>query len=410
MTRKAGRAQAWVLHAEHLLGPMARTATRLGLERSAQLRRQRLADAARDRQRQRRRPTRPYMRALSVEPGGRFSWRTVASPPPPGPDGALVHPIAVASCDLDRALALGRSPFPLPLHFGHECVAEVLEVGDHVASVSRGQRVVVPFQISCGRCGRCLTGHTGSCTTVPPISMYGFGIGGGHWGGAFSDVLAVPYADAMLVPLPEQISPAHAASVADNVGDAHRHVAPHLPAILRDDPDAAVLLIGAVHERSLLSPSVPLYAGLIARMLGARQVMMVDVRAHVLAHAERIGLIAVPLRELTDVGRAALVVESSGSPHGLRVALRAAANDGICTSSGGLHNSTRIPTGLLYGRNITFHLGRAHARTQIPHVLNMMIDGLRPEAVTTHTGRIDDAPLCLREHVHHNATKTILVE
>jgi alcohol dehydrogenase len=57
------------------------------------------------------------MRALSVSPGGRFSWRDVAAPESPGPLAAIVRPLAVATCDLDRPLALGRTPFPLPLHF-----------------------------------------------------------------------------------------------------------------------------------------------------------------------------------------------------------------------------------------------------------------------------------------------------
>jgi alcohol dehydrogenase len=109
-------------------------------------------------------------------------------------------PLPVATCDLDRPLALGATPFPLPLRFGHECVAEVLSVGDQVARLRPGQRVVVPFQISCGSCSPCQAGHTGNCASVPPISMYGFGVAGGHWGGALSDQLAVPYADAMLVP------------------------------------------------------------------------------------------------------------------------------------------------------------------------------------------------------------------
>jgi alcohol dehydrogenase len=121
------------------------------------------------------------MRALSVSPGARFAWREVPVPPPPGPAAAIVHPIAVATCDLDRALALGATPFLLPLHFGHECVAEVLSTGEQVQTVNPGDRVVVPFQISCGRCPRCQAGLTANCQSVPPISMYGFGIGGGHW-------------------------------------------------------------------------------------------------------------------------------------------------------------------------------------------------------------------------------------
>ncbi len=66
--------------------------------------------------------------------------------------------------------------------------------------------------------------------------MYGFGLGGGHWGGAVADQLAVPYAEAMLVSLPDGIEPAVAASVRDNVVDAHRHIGPHLPAVLERDP------------------------------------------------------------------------------------------------------------------------------------------------------------------------------
>ncbi|MGD9737300.1 MAG: alcohol dehydrogenase catalytic domain-containing protein [Solirubrobacterales bacterium] len=52
-------------------------------------------------------------------------------------------------------MGLGAAPFPLPLHFGHECVAEVVEVAAGVSAVRPGQRVVVPFQISCGDCEPC---------------------------------------------------------------------------------------------------------------------------------------------------------------------------------------------------------------------------------------------------------------
>src|SRR5690349_11436971 len=85
-----------------LASSAARAAGTIALERAASLRRQRLRDAIRDRVRQRRHPTRPRMRALTASHGGRFTWRDVPVPPPPGPDAAIVHPIAVATCDLDR--------------------------------------------------------------------------------------------------------------------------------------------------------------------------------------------------------------------------------------------------------------------------------------------------------------------
>ena len=58
----------------------------------------------------------------------------------------------------------------------------------------------------------CRNRLTGNCRSVPPISMYGFGVAGGAWSGAFSEQVAVPYADAMLVPLPAGVDPVAVAS------------------------------------------------------------------------------------------------------------------------------------------------------------------------------------------------------
>jgi len=391
--------------------PVATTATGAALERDADLRLRRAREALRDRIAQRRRPTRERMRALRLRPGGRFDWREVPVPPSPGPDGAIVHPIAVATCDLDRLLALGGTPFPLPLHFGHECVAEVLEVGERVQTVKPGQRVVVPFQISCGVCEACRAGHTGNCLSVPPLSMYGFGFGGGHWGGAVSDKLAVPFADGMLVPLPEGIEPAAAASVADNVCDGYRHVAPYAAGLLERDPGASFLILAGMGRKPRFSSSVCLYAGLAARALGFREVHLVDSRSHVREHAERLGIAAHRPSDLRRLPPAPLVMDASVTPAGLRAALAHTAPDGICSSAGSLHRSTRIPTGLMYARNATYHVSRTHARALIPQVLELVGSGkLRPELVTTDLASLDDAPRALRDHATGEATKTILVE
>jgi threonine dehydrogenase-like Zn-dependent dehydrogenase len=79
-------------------------------------------------------------------------------------------PSAMATCDLDRPVGLGATPFPLPLHFGHECVGEVLAVGEAVRTVRPGDRVAVPFQISCGTCLACRNRLTGNCRSVPPMA------------------------------------------------------------------------------------------------------------------------------------------------------------------------------------------------------------------------------------------------
>jgi alcohol dehydrogenase len=397
-------------HTAGLFAPKVATAfAPAALERDAGQRLRRVAMAAGDRVRQRVRPSRPLMRTLTVSPGLRLAWRDVPVPPPPGRLGAIVHPVAVATCDLDRALALGATPFALPVGLGHECVAEVLEVGERVTDVRPGQLVVVPFQINCGACPPCRGGRTGNCTAVPPLSMYGFGLGGGHWGGALSDQLLVPFADAMLVPLPGDLEPAAAASVCDNVSDGFCHIAPHLPGLLERDPDTEVLIIAAVTRGSMFSPSVALYAGLAARALGARHVHLVDERRSVRDHAERLSLHAMRPEELRGQAPVPLVVDSSAHPRGLRAALSHTAPDGICTSAGGVYGTARIPAGLLYSRNATYHVGRTHSRAMIPQVLDLMTSGrFHPEAVTTTVAPLDDAPRALRQHYLTDSTKTIL--
>jgi alcohol dehydrogenase len=399
----------WLRQARALADPAGPVAARVALERDATTRGRRLVATARDAARQRVRPTRPRMRALVLLPGGRLRWRSVPAPPPPGPLEAVVHPLAIATCDMDRALCAGATPFATPLRFGHECVAEVLSVGGDVATVRPGQRVVVPFQISCGTCAPCRARRTANCATVPPISMYGFGVTGGHWGGAVADQLAVPYADGMLVPLPDGLDPVAAASVADNVSDAYRHVGPHLPGLVAAGHAARLLVVGAMTRRHVFTASVSLYTGLIAQALGAREVVVADARPGVRAQAAALGLEAVEPAEARGRPPFPLVADVSVTPRGLAFALSRTAPDGICTSSGSLHASVRVPATLMYGRNATLTIARAHARALIPEVLGLMAAGrLHPERVTTAVAPVDEAPAALAEHVRAGSTKTII--
>lgn len=401
------RPRGWLRHYAGMLTPDAAAAAPVVLERDNGRRLGRLASAVSDSAAQRVRSTRPRMRALVASPGARLRWRDVPTPPPPGPLGAIVHPIAIATCDLDCPLALGATQLPLPLHLGHECVAEVLAVGERVSSVRVGDRVIVPFQISCGACDPCRAGRTGSCAEVPPISMYGMGFGAGHWGGAFSDQLAVPFADAMLVALPEGIDPVAAASVADNVCDAYRHIVPHAPALLERDPEAEVLVVAAARRRTLFTASLPLYTCLIARAHGVRNVTLADARPHVREHARRLGFEALHPRALRLRRPAALVADVNTNAG---LALANTAPDGICSSSGGLHRGGTVPMLRMYVRNVTFHVGRTHARALMPEVLALMVDGrLRPESIPVSVASLENAPSVLREYfLSGEGIKTVL--
>ncbi len=394
-------------HYAGLLGPSGAAGASLAAERAAAQRLGRLAQAGRDRAGQRLHPSRPTMRALTASSGGRLRFTSAPVPRLPGPRGAIVHPVAASTCDLDCPLALGATQFPLPLHLGHECVAEVLAVGEQVGTVRVGDRVLVPFQINCGECRPCREGRTGNCASVPPVSMYGFGLTGGHWGGAFSDQLAVPFADAMLVGLPADMDAAAVASVADNVCDAYRHVEPHLPGLLERDPDAEVLIFAAATPKLLFSPSLPLYTGLLACTFGARNVVLADSRPTVREHAERLGLQALHPKALRGRGPAPLVIDCSGDA--IDRALAQTAPDGVCSSAGSLHRAARVPVLKMYARNVTLHMGRTHARALMPRVLELIVAGrLHPEVVTTCVAPLDDAPSVLREHFLGGGVKTVL--
>ncbi|NGO66957.1 alcohol dehydrogenase catalytic domain-containing protein [Streptomyces boncukensis] len=388
----------------------ARPAARALLEHHTGLRAARLAAAAADGLRERLRPTRGRMRALTAGPGG-LAWREVPQPPPPGPRGASVRPIAAATCDMDRPLALGATPFPLPAHLGHECVAQVLEVGDEVTRVRPGDQVVVSFQVACGRCPSCAGGATGVCEEVPPCSMYGFGAMGGHWGGTFSEVVAVPYADAMLFRLPPGVSPLAASSVADGVCDGYRHLARHLPGLLDQDKDTEVLILAGLARRPLFSPSAALYAGLAARALGAREVRLCDSRPAVRERAAQLGMVPLAPRELGPRQRARLVIDRSCHRRGVPLALSLTRPEGVCASTGGLHRVARVPYLTSFGRRVTLQLGDSHNQAAVPRVLELIAAGeLRPELVISRTAPFDDGVRALRAHVRGDAVKTVLVE
>ncbi|HEX2086664.1 MAG TPA: alcohol dehydrogenase catalytic domain-containing protein [Solirubrobacteraceae bacterium] len=326
------------------------------------------------------------MRSLVLEDTRRLVWQEVPEPRREREREAIVRPLAVATCDLDQPMIFGRTPFPFPIHLGHECVAEVVEGPE---GFEPGERVVVPFQISCGTCERCRRGLTGSCTTVRPLSMYGFGALGGEWGGMLSDLALVPYADAMLVPLPEGVDPAVVASAADNIPDGWRAVAP----ALADLPAADVLVVGGGGGRS-----IPLYAVDAAVALGAASVTYVDTDGDRLRVAEGLGARAVEGPPERSLGRFPVTVDGTGTPDGLVATLRLTDWGGRCTSIGQLEPEAPLPLFELYTRGVELHIGRAMARPAIPPILDLVAAGrLRPQLVTSATAAWDDAPEALLE-------------
>jgi threonine dehydrogenase-like Zn-dependent dehydrogenase len=329
------------------------------------------------------------MQQLIYTGPGQLSWNEAPEPKLSSDAAALVRPLAVSTCDLDGLIVRGESPFPPPFPIGHECVAEVVEVGDGAGALEPGQLVSVPFQISCGECDPCRQGHSSNCASVPLMSTYGFGPAVAEWGGFLADLVCVPYASHMLVPLPDGLQPSQVASASDNLADGWRTVAPQL----EREPGAPVLIVGGAGPGS-----IGLYAAAIAKAMGSDSVMYVDADAGRRATAEALGC-ETTAETPHRLGSFPITVDASADPDGLALALRSTAPDGICTSCAIYFGDQPVlPLLEMYTKGITFQTGRANVREAMPHVLELTASGaLAPELVTTRSVGWDEAADALAE-------------
>lgn len=318
-----------------------------------------------------------------VEPG-RLAWRERRAPRIETPVQALVRPLAVARCDLDWPIVAGQFPIAGPFAIGHEFVAEVIEIGEAVTTVAPGDRVCVPFQISCGTCDRCRHAFTGSCRTAGFLSAFGLApLSGTEWGGALTDAVRVPFADAMLIRAPDNVPLFALAAASDNIVDGYRGVAGPL-ALAQGAP---VLIAGGA------AASVGLYAVAAARALGACEVTYVDDGPERLAIATQLGarvVEATPEPRLR-VGRFPITVEACGTPAALQFALASTDLEGTCTSLAIQVGSVNLPLFELYTRGIRFNTGRVHARALLPEVLDLLArDKLSVAPVVTRRAAWED--------------------
>jgi threonine dehydrogenase-like Zn-dependent dehydrogenase len=322
------------------------------------------------------------MRQLTFVRPGAVEWREVPDAVVRSGIEAVVRPIVLGRCDLDVGFVRGLAPMREGEPIGHEMIGEVVDVGDLVRSVSVGQIVIVPSQISCGTCRNCRRGFTGRCQSVPFGAGYGMNREG-DFGCAAADLVRVPFADAMLVPLPPGADPVAMIGAADMALDAWRSVAPQL----RERPGASVLVVGG------LASVIGIYAAALAVALGAGHVTYVDDDDARLAEAARYG--ATVAKRPWEADRPfEIVVDADGQAETLVQALRATEPEGLFTSvSIHLRPLTGVPLAELYHKGISFRTGRANVRTQIEPLLAACRHGhFQPDRIATKLFDFDAAP------------------
>ena len=290
------------------------------------------------------------MQQAVFEAPGKLQWREAPAPRLQGPLEAIVRPVVVGRCDLDTLYVTGRMPLASGEPIGHEIIAELVELGAEVTRLSPGQRVIVAAQISCGACRKCLAGFTGRCEAVPFGASYGMGRAG-NYGGGLSDLLRVPFADAMLVPIPASADPHSLIGLADMATDAWRAVGPALSGSHR----STVLILGGA------TPVIGIYACGIAKGAGATVVDYVDEDARRRTAAQFYGARTFSSVEACEHSYD-VVVDASGSAPLLLEGLRRTAPDAIVTSIAPAAVGPNFPQTELYMKGVSYTVGRPNCR------------------------------------------------
>ncbi len=196
------------------------------------------------------------------------------------------------------------------------------------------------------------------------------------------DLLKVPFADGMLVKLPEGGDMEHLASLGDNVADAYRHVGPSL----LENKDRSVLVASGDAR------SIAIYTVLIARAMGARHITFVDRREAQQRLALHVGAdVAVgsykELRDSYDI-----VVDCCAPKDELVAAVAKVKPFGTLSSTGWHFKKTLLPLMQMHAIGMTFKIGLCNARDGATRVARLVQDGnLSLAPATTKMEKWDDA-------------------
>jgi threonine dehydrogenase-like Zn-dependent dehydrogenase len=194
----------------------------------------------------------------------------------------------------------GRTDLKPGTVMGHESLGEVVEVGHAVRKIRPGDRVCLPYNVSCGFCKNCAAGRTGCCLSVSPPSAggaYGYPNIGPYCGGQ-AEYLRVPYADFNALKLPE-----------DSVDKENDYVMLaavfptgwHGTQLAQLEPGDSVVVFGA--------GPIGIMAAYSSLIQGAAKVFIIDHIAERLALAEQFGAIGIDssridavayIKDLTD--------------------------------------------------------------------------------------------------------------
>jgi threonine dehydrogenase-like Zn-dependent dehydrogenase len=153
------------------------------------------------------------MRALTWQGRENVSIENVPDPIIEQPNDAIIQVTSTAICGSDLHLYTVLGPFLSPGDvLGHETMGTVVEIGPEAGDLEVGDRVVVPFNISCGTCWMCSRGFFAQCETTQVTkfgkgaSLFGYTELYGSVPGGQAELLRVPQAQFGPIKVPEGVN------------------------------------------------------------------------------------------------------------------------------------------------------------------------------------------------------------
>lgn len=369
------------------------------------------------------------MRALVWQGKNKVSVEHVPDPQIINQRDAIIKVTSTAICGSDLHLYDAYIPtLEKGDILGHEFMGEVVELGSEVKNLKIGDRVVVPFTISCGTCFFCKRELWSLCDNSNPNAalaetLYGYSPSGlfgyshllGGYAGGQAEYVRVPFADVGPVKVPDGLADEQVLFLTDIFPTGY--MAAENCNIQQGDT-IAIWGAGPVGQFAIKS----------AYMLGAERVIVIDRIPERLEMARRDGNaetinfdeqpVLETLREMTggrgpDAVMDAVGLEAHGAsvdalvdrakaaaflatdrPHVLREAIIACRKGGV-VSIPGVYGGflDKIPMGAAMNKGLTFKMGQTHMHKYIrPLMERIANDEINPAFVITHRMTLDEAP------------------
>ncbi|MFF3214201.1 zinc-dependent alcohol dehydrogenase [Streptomyces sp. NPDC002886] len=234
------------------------------------------------------------MRALTWHGKRDVRVDTVPDPTIRDPDDVIVKITTTGLCGSDLHLyeVLGAFLDPGDI-LGHEPMGIIAEVGPQVTAVKPGDRVVIPFNISCGSCFMCDQGLQSQCETTQVheqgsgASLFGYTKLYGQVPGGQAEYLRVPFGNSLPIRIPEGPADDRFIYLSDVLPTAWQAVE---YAAVPPGGSVAVLGLGPIGDMSCR----------IAVHRGAGTVIGIDLVPERLERAQRRGIQTLDLRECGD--------------------------------------------------------------------------------------------------------------